>query len=781
MATAQPPSPTNPYNLDQEMQSPVGNPAQSPAYQVNAESTRNLILSETQIDAMEETDPHSSFRNLRRKVMYVSLASSFCCVIHGVLNYWFQVDTQLEIMRIIDNATGNPSHHKPHEPTKAFLFIFFAGLPAVAAGISIGLLVPMCGYFGAKWVNQSFLCMFFSCNTCGLVGSLLGFVMTLWIMLAGIPGVDHWVAHCDPVPICCKGIGGEANCDAATGLPFPQFEKEYRDCILGAHLQYERKYPDSYHLDPARCDPTVKLLLKCEHFHPDPENALEHRFDNYEKQHPHWGDKWGYNPQDEEHQHPPAPLPTMLAPPVEKSPVAMGLWGTPRHADLFPVESIEHARELRTLAEEGLSEEELRRILADGEGDHSSSVQPSSFVQQNAEQVQNLSDRMKQLFHQLPANKVHDMHKKPIFGPNGVFKNPEAMKEHLKHGKDFAKDKAKHFHPEDQEKLVDQLHDMHLEHHHPAGFDHWPAHLKEHLPGRFRPDKYNFVPHHVPSAAHFDPKKAHVPTKEGVMHGVHKEGKKHDPRGKKVDVKGLLDQVFGSHNDQWNQVKENVEIPQKIEIPENFPKFGPNGEQEFRKGASAVSHSLNQLTSGDEEKAKKEMARLYSNGKHEWKTKIAKRHDKHHHWEPTFETCRVNPKAVRLMHAVHNNLESLVPKMEFLCGAKLLTSIPFIFFIALGALYGFRMWRVAKRGYRPTYFEGAAQNLQLPLYRNQHLIGGPQMAMPNYIVTAPMDHAGNGYQMSDQQSAYQVQYPALSQSMAQDANGAPPVAPPANV
>ena len=27
---------------------------------------------------------------------------------------------------------------------------------------------------------------------------------------------------------------------------------------------------------------------------------------------------------------------------------------------------------------------------------------------------------------------------------------------------------------------------------------------------------------------------------------------------------------------------------------------------------------------------------------------------------------------------------------------------------------------------------------KLPLYRNQHLIGGPLMAMPNYIVTAPM-------------------------------------------
>lgn len=69
-------------------------------------------------------------------------------------------------------------------------------------------------------------------------------------------------------------------------------------------------------------------------------------------------------------------------------------------------------------------------------------------------------------------------------------------------------------------------------------------------------------------------------------------------------------------------------------------------------------------------------------------------------------------------------MPELLPKVELYLGIKTFLLIPLFFLGLLSSLWGFRLWRQARAGYRPTGFDST---LQQPLYMTPgHTLGPVQ-------------------------------------------------------
>lgn len=60
--------------------------------------------------------------------------------------------------------------------------------------------------------------------------------------------------------MCCAG---DKCLPGTAGLPKPEFEKEYLDCVLGAAPKYERKFSDDIGSLEKKCFPSLFLYVKC--------------------------------------------------------------------------------------------------------------------------------------------------------------------------------------------------------------------------------------------------------------------------------------------------------------------------------------------------------------------------------------------------------------------------------------------------------------------------------------------------------------------------------------
>ena len=207
------------------------------------------------LDQWEATDPHAYFRNLRKKVMYLSIGSAFLLVVSGILGYAFNLQGDLSLLQFLEEQGILPEHggsddngDHPHHGGKSahhkIVVLFFAGLPFLFVGLGMAMCVPGCGYWGAKHLNSRLLGCFFGCSICNVIGGLLSVVFLLWVMACGAPMAEHWVATCDPATVCC---GENAQfCEASTGengkgsvlLPKPEFREQFLDCVMGAFPGY---------------------------------------------------------------------------------------------------------------------------------------------------------------------------------------------------------------------------------------------------------------------------------------------------------------------------------------------------------------------------------------------------------------------------------------------------------------------------------------------------------------------------------------------------------------
>ncbi|CAD7933427.1 unnamed protein product [Amoebophrya sp. A25] len=538
---------------------------------------------------------------------------------------------------------------------------------------------------------------------------------------------------------------GEAICDNKTGLPKPGFEPQFRDCILGAHDAYSRKFAGVPHLDSDRCEPTVPLLLHCEgdawslgeqEEQDKREKLMSSRFEKFEHEHPHTKVRF-FGPGE-----------------------VGGSWYDPRRDDQARGVSRRLHEELSHLAVASVPDQELRRILLsadEGTGTSPVLAQGSPFSPQQVADAMHLGHKL-------------NPHNKPVFGPDGIFKNPgdakkraEELKDNLAH---HAADGAHHgweaardifHHPKD---AGHKMHDLH------HSLDHTAKAHEKHAPTPWKHWLEDQMDHQ---------KRKHAKDAKGVEHVI---------EDNKVDLgdvlSGIVDRVDPDH--KLLSSADQLQLPEqwrRVRIPEQMPDKVPHlGEKwDWEEGKDAVAHSAGNLFSGDEARSKAEAERLWKGGRKQWDD--ARRHvlrkDRHHHHppEPSFETCVVNEKALRIMHAVHENLEDLVPKAEFLIAVKLVLSIPLMILAFLGTRWGFRMWRAAKRGYRPTFQQTGMMMQQgpmtAPLVQNGQMIPMQGVAGHQWINTG----GAPGFQAAqDGTSAYSVQYPALTQGMAQQAAAA---------
>merc|ERR1712000_424463 len=74
------------------------------------------------------------------------------------------------------------------------LFSGSASFPAVLFGIVLGLLVPMCGYCGAKNNDSNQMCCFCCCN---FLGGCLQIVQIIMVIIVS-QGLSAVLDHCDP-------------------------------------------------------------------------------------------------------------------------------------------------------------------------------------------------------------------------------------------------------------------------------------------------------------------------------------------------------------------------------------------------------------------------------------------------------------------------------------------------------------------------------------------------------------------------------------------------------
>jgi len=123
-------------------------------------------------------------------------------------------------------------------------------LPSMSMNMMCGMLVPLCGFIGAKRNQQCLLGCFCGCSALSCICSLI-FAMILLVTTCAVslsePGLEQLLEKCDPS--VCAPLGFNIT---------PQ--DQVVDCFAsGAWEQYKPKYSDGPHFD-ATCP---KVFLKC--------------------------------------------------------------------------------------------------------------------------------------------------------------------------------------------------------------------------------------------------------------------------------------------------------------------------------------------------------------------------------------------------------------------------------------------------------------------------------------------------------------------------------------
>lgn len=639
-------------------QLPAGTPVVTgvPATQPPALASNDQLLHDiSQFDNWESTDQSAVFRKLRRKVMYVSAATAVCIVISSMMNYLFQLDGQLEVMKIMQEADNKPVDQQMH----VFAKIFIAGLPGLFIALTMGMCVPACGYFGAKNLNPHMLGCFSCQNFCAAMTMLAGSVMMVWAMASFIPGVDHWVQRCDPAAVCCDVLldsnllmGTTRICDAE-GLPLASHKATYLDCILGGHPDYTPKFPDAPHLSGGGRENCVRAIP-----------ALTH-----------CGDAFGM---------PPAQLEKELAQFKQKYPTT--------HSFYFAKKNGAVPAGKRYLHE--LFDLERSRDAAAFEKLHMAA--PSGGASGARRELQ-----------QAPSARA-------------------------------VQDEALH-------SVLAKMRNARV---HPVGA------ATEHGAGSTASEVVLSVPGEKGTIT--------LPRPQGV-------------EGNQVDVEKLVQGIFGAARDadgagavaeRAQRVRER--LPQGWE--QKLHRYGGKLPTHVDVGRAKkdVDASLLNLTSADGNVQQHEAERLFHGGEKAWERlndeedrKPAHgsgggRHHRDHHDggipTPKFEDCEINAEAVKIMHKVHEKLPELVPKVEMLIGMKLLITLPLVVLWLVASCWGCALWKSARAGYRPTFFNA---NLQQGLMSGA---GGVGIAQQNAAaVVAP------GVFVRPQDVSYSVSYPGVQQ------------------
>jgi len=186
-----------------------------------------------------------------------------------------------------------------------------------------------------------------------------------------------------------------------------------------------------------------------------------------------------------------------------------------------------------------------------------------------------------------------------------------------------------------------------------------------------------------------------------------------------VDLKKAWKDVSHHHDDEyWARLKR--------EDPARFREEWNHSLNEVRhhKLDHVTLDDFNELNQDDVKNWMKHPDvprrwRPHRRHRHHWR-----RHG-HHDGQPDFpdneslKTCSINYKAVSVMKIVSDKMPQIVGQVELSVLLKTIVGLPSLFLSLLATFFGFKLWRKARRGYRPTFFgagvSGFNANLQQPM------------------------------------------------------------------
>mmetsp|Transcript_142902 Transcript_142902/g.252292 ORF Transcript_142902/g.252292 Transcript_142902/m.252292 type:complete len:513 (+) Transcript_142902:63-1601(+) len=205
-------------------------------------------------------------QRIRRRVVFISAIIAIYVVINAVLQYVFDVATledTLEKVREVTHFKGGPTMTK----------LLLNAIPSVGMSITIGLLVPLCGYLGVKQNQQALVGCFCGCNffhcCCGIL-SVAGLIVFMLGTQAMAPGVEHYMAGCDPMQCVPRVNQSEKAVLEAKDFFFDSNRETIVDCLAaGTWEDYKPKLSKhSYHLG------CPKIFLRCGHEREEPEDSF---------------------------------------------------------------------------------------------------------------------------------------------------------------------------------------------------------------------------------------------------------------------------------------------------------------------------------------------------------------------------------------------------------------------------------------------------------------------------------------------------------------------------
>jgi len=145
------------------------------------------------------------FEQMRSRVACISIAIAVYVVFDAFVNWVMGLAMLTEM-----TAKAREAQHMRGESPN-FAVLAMTTLPNLSLGIALGLLVPLCGYIGARSKQPCLLGMFTCCNFFSCCGGACGLMLLLCcagLLTEGLKPMAEYMAHCDPQQ--CLELGSEA-------------------------------------------------------------------------------------------------------------------------------------------------------------------------------------------------------------------------------------------------------------------------------------------------------------------------------------------------------------------------------------------------------------------------------------------------------------------------------------------------------------------------------------------------------------------------------------------
>jgi len=165
------------------------------------------------------TGAEAHLQQMKRRVIYLAIAMAALAVIHHIVEYIAgvaEIESAFDEIRKV--APASMQKHLKHLPGSASMFA--SGLHKVVVAVVVSLVVPFCGYFGAKQHDSRLMCAFCGCNACFACCATMTVLFSaggLAVINEAEPRLEWWLQQCDP-SLCSNLAGANQTIDCLAGL-----------------------------------------------------------------------------------------------------------------------------------------------------------------------------------------------------------------------------------------------------------------------------------------------------------------------------------------------------------------------------------------------------------------------------------------------------------------------------------------------------------------------------------------------------------------------------------